>query len=551
MTTHPTPQDPAAPRPVPTLTLDGDEGVTSTLPDAPPGDSIGGTAAPAAAPFVFPKIPLPDGTVSSAKQVLGALFATGKLIGNALGNVERLVIEVARDSLAVARDAEALYESAVQSAGAVRATARATPRLTAILREAATIAASYRLHRTRAEIVGPESAAVSLRELHSRSAERVYELCVRLRGPILKLAQLASCRPDLLPPEWIAVLSRLQDQVPAVPVDELRVRIEAELGAPLSELFASFDDTPLATASLAQVHAAVLTDGTRVAVKVQLPGIEELVEMDLLAIRTLLPLVEGLPIGDVRTTVDELARSIAGELDFAGEARNLARFAESIPANAGVRVPTVVARLSTERVLVLELIEGQKLTTFLDDPAQPHHRDALLGRLVESVCHQLLVGGVVHGDLHPGNLLVEVAADGTPTLVFLDFGVVLELDADRRRALAQLGLALVQDDVRQMTRCFDALGFRTASGAPDTLIAIGRQIMAPLRSGWSWDGFDAGRQLEGVLGAFRNDDVVAIPPEMVLLGRAFASVAGLLAHHRPAIDVGPAVLTALGKALSA
>ncbi|MBT9554453.1 MAG: AarF/ABC1/UbiB kinase family protein [Myxococcales bacterium] len=533
-----------------TLTLDGDSGVTVDLPGAPPPESTSTADVPPAAPFVFPKIPLPDGTLSGAKQVLGALFATGKLIGHALGNVERLVIDVARDSLAVAKDAEALYESAVHNAQAVRATARATPRLTAILREAATIAASYRLHRTRAEIVGPESAAVSLRELHSRSAERVYELCVRLRGPILKLAQLASCRPDLLPPEWVTVLSRLQDQVPAVPVDELRVRIEAELGAPLTALFASFDETPLATASLAQVHAATLLDGTRVAVKVQLPGIEELVEMDLLAIRTLLPLLDGLPIGDVRTTVDELARSITGELDFAGEARNLARFAASIPAAARVRVPSVVTRLSTERVLVLELIEGQKLTTFLDDPAQRAHRDALLGRLVESVCHQLLVGGVVHGDLHPGNLLVELAEDGAPTLVFLDFGVVLELDVDRRRALAQLGIALVQDDVAQMTRSFDALGFRTASGAPDTLITIGRQIMAPLRSGWSWDGFDAGRQVQEMLGAFRNDDVVAIPPEMVLLGRAFASVAGLLAHHRPAIDVGPAVLAALGQALS-
>ncbi len=480
-----------------------------------------------------------------AMPLLDALFATGRLIGNALGNVERLVIDVARDSLSIARDAEALYESAVDAAVTVRATARATPRLTAILKEAATIAATYRLHQTRAEIVGKESAAASLRVLHARSAERVYTLCVELRGPILKLAQLASSRPDLLPPEWITVLSRLQDQVPPAPFEAIQARLSAELGERAASLV--LDPEPLATASLAQVHAATLPDGTECAVKVQLPGVEELVETDLLALKALLPLLETLPIGDVRTTLGELIRTITAELDFAAEAQNLAAFAATLPPGSGVRVPAVFAEYSTQRVLVMERIRGARLTTWLD-AAPPAERDPLLGRLVESVCRQLLVAGVVHGDLHPGNVLVE---PGTPpTLVYLDFGVVLRVEPARRRALAQLGLALIQDDAQAMTRCFESLGFRTASGAPDTLITIGRQLLAPLRSGWTWEGFDAGAELDRVLGAFRHDDVVAIPPEMVLLGRAFASVAGLLAHHRPDVDVGPAVLTALGHALA-
>jgi ubiquinone biosynthesis protein len=297
----------------------------------------------------------------AARAVDGALG----LVGNLLGHVDRLVVDVTRDSRAVATESERLYRAATAKSSSIRDTIRATPRFARILTEAVRIIAGYRIHRARADIAGTAATADALAALHVRSAQRIYELCIELRGGVLKLGQFASARVDLLPTAYIDELSKLQDRVPALPFEAIRARVEAELGAPLEELFASFDEAPIAAASLAQVHGAVLPDGTRVAVKVQLPGIEDVIEVDMAALTAIAALLRDvLPGTDLDTITRELSRSVRAELDFSVEADHCEGFRARFAGDASIVVPQVFRALSTPRVLTLQRLDGERLNRF-------------------------------------------------------------------------------------------------------------------------------------------------------------------------------------------
>src|SRR4051812_11778345 len=207
----------------------------------------------------------------------------------------------------------------------------------------------------------------------------------------------SGARPDLIGPIWASELARLQDDVPPVDAAAIRARIEAELGKPIDELFAAFDDVPLAAASLAQVHAAILHDGTAVAVKVQVPGIEDIIEADIAALRTIAAALGDMPGVDLPTLTDELSRALATELDYIAEAEALWTFG-----GQGVLVPRPIGEASSARVLTMTRIDGERLTTALERMDAPA-RDALLADLVAEVAAQILVRGNVHADPHPGN----------------------------------------------------------------------------------------------------------------------------------------------------
>jgi predicted unusual protein kinase regulating ubiquinone biosynthesis (AarF/ABC1/UbiB family) len=484
------------------------------------------------------------------------------LVRNAADHVQALVEDVADDSRDVAREAEALYESARERVEDARDALRAAPRLALIVSDGLSLLARHRLEgafdAARAELAGEPGPVRD--GLHARSARRARRLCERLRGGVLKLGQFASTRMDLLPEPWLAELSRLQDRVPPLPASVVAGRLAAELGPDWGGRFASFEPTPLAAASLAQVHGATLADDTPVAVKVLVPGIEDVVEADLAALRLLLPtLSDLLPRVDLATLAGELERAVRGELDLAAEARAAAELARAFAGDPDVIVPRVHPEASTRGVLVLERIEGERLLPFLAGCASrgeagARDRDRVFEILIRSSCEQVLVHGVFQADPHPGNFLIVPGPDG-PRLALLDFGCIERYDAALRRRYAELGSAILARDEARMATLFAEMGFRSRDDDPTALRAYAELLLEAFReeadAAGGLEAIARGQpeRVERILALTSANPIVRIPGHFVLLGRVFATLGGLLLHHQPRVRLGAVLRPNLATAL--
>ena len=256
----------------------------------------------------------------------------------------------------------------------------------------------------------------------------------------VKLGQVLATRRDLLPEEFVTELSALQDDVPPVSWPAIDEVIRAELGAGVDELFASFERIPMAAASIAQVHAATLKSGQRVVVKVCRPGAPAVVESDLAILERLAVRLQrswGRSMGAVELA-DGFGDALREELDLRIEVRNMTSVAASACHDgSGVRIPVPVEGMSTQRVLVMERLEGRSLSA-----EEPHglteRRGALARGLLDCLLRQVMVDGIFHADPHPGNILL--LSDGQ--LGLLDFGSVGRIDAEMRGALQRLLLAV-------------------------------------------------------------------------------------------------------------
>ncbi|MFN0246741.1 MAG: ABC1 kinase family protein [Kofleriaceae bacterium] len=458
---------------------------------------------------------------------------TARLLKNVGARLDALSLDLARDVGDVARDAQAFATVAREQFDNARETAqafvRATPRAAKLAQAGAAIVARHRWLRLRAAANGTDTLTD---DDHRDLARRTAQVAAELRGGIAKLGQLASCRPDLIGPVWAGELAALQDDVPPIETPAIRARIEQQLGRTIDEAFATFEDEPIAAASLAQVHGATLHDGTRVVVKVQVPGIEDIIAADIAALRAIASAFGDIPGVDLATLTDELSRALTVELDYGAEAMQLLAFGAD-----RVQVPRPIDSLSTDRVLTMTRIDGVRLTDWLAD-ASPDARDILLGDLVGEIAAQILVRGRVHADPHPGNFLVTGSPE-KPTLALLDFGCTLELSREERAAYARLVLAIASGNTGTATKELGALGF--VADDPAALVQLTASLIAAMKPGAAVSDLDWETQFAEQIAQAKRLRGLVIPRSFVLLGRVLATMAGLLATYKPRIQVYPLI----------
>jgi predicted unusual protein kinase regulating ubiquinone biosynthesis (AarF/ABC1/UbiB family) len=320
-----------------------------------------------------------------------------------------------------------------------------------------------------------------------RIAQRFHVLAVDLGGLMIKVGQFMSSRLDVLPPEITKELEGLQDEVPAVPFPAIRALAESELGATLERVFSFVDETPLAAASLGQVHRARLADedaeltGLRdVVVKIQRPGIEQVVSVDLRALRRVAVWLSHVRLVsdrvDMPSLVEEFALTSLDEIDYLHEAANAERFAEDFAGDGRVAVPELVWERTTRRVLTLQDVTAIKINDVEALKAAGIDPSEVADQFAAVMFDQLFVNGYFHADPHPGNIFVTpVAADpatGTAAdwrLTYVDFGMMGEISSSLRSGLRDFILAAVGRDSRALIASLEGLGVLLTSADTEEL----------------------------------------------------------------------------------
>ncbi|MCK4528600.1 hypothetical protein KAW18_14615 [candidate division WOR-3 bacterium] len=373
------------------------------------------------------------------------------------------------------------------------------------------------------------------RFLKKSSAERLRLAFEELGPTFVKFGQLLSVRADILPPDFIRELSKLQDEVAPIPFEMIKSVVEEELKFPIETLFNSFDRKPIASASLAQVYRAITKEGAEVVVKIQRPNVKEIIYTDLSIMETIAGWIER-EIREAReyeplAKVKEIGKNLKSELNFTNEGRSVDRFRTNFKDDESILIPQMYWDLSTSKVLTLEYIEQIKITDIdLLEKAGLSRRE-LIQRGVDFIFRQVFEHGFFHADPHPGNILVTM--DGK--IVLLDFGLTGRLDDEIIDRLSQLMIAGVNKDVDMIIDVFEELG-----------VVKEEQDMRELKSDLRIfiDKY-YGVSLEGIEMRDIIDDTFEIsrkyglkfPRDLILLTKALSTVEGITHQIDPEFDI--------------
>ncbi|MFC1813410.1 ABC1 kinase family protein [Thermodesulfobacteriota bacterium] len=365
--------------------------------------------------------------------------------------------------------------------------------------------------------------------------ERVRMALEELGPTYIKLGQVLSTRPDLVPINFLTELSKLQDDVPASPFNEVGKIIEEELTSPPGEVFEFFDETPLACASIGQVYRARLKDGEEVAVKVQRPGIRKIIEVDLeimLHLATLMERhVEEVALHRPVKIVEEFTRTLEKEIDYTIEATSMERISRHFLNDLTIYVPKVFREATTERVLTTELVEGIKVSDVDRLDAEGFDRKAITARGADIVLSQIFDLGFFHADPHPGNIFV--LPDNV--ICLLDFGMTGTVDRQTRENFVDLVDSIVNQDESRATQVLLKLTYWDEE--PDVRLLekyvsefMGQHLYKPLRD------IEISKLLQNLLD-LASHHRLRIPPDIFLMMKALGAVEGVGLLLDPEFDM--------------
>lgn len=396
------------------------------------------------------------------------------------------------------------------------------------------------------------------KEIERLTQPERLRLAMEELGPtFIKLGQILSTRPDVLPHEYIEEFGKLQDKIPSIPLSDVLQQVEAELGAPTADFFAEFSNLPLAAASIAQVHRGRLLSGEEVVIKVRRPGIEGTIETDLDILAGLAYLVEHhIPhagILDPVGVVKEFRRTLKREMDFTREGRTIDRFAANFAKDPTVYTPKVYWEYTSQRVLTMEYVDGVKISQLYEQPDEGYDPRTVAANGATAILKQVLVHGLFHGDPHPGNLFV--LSDNR--VCFIDYGMVGRLDDDLKFLLVDLLMGVLQRDV---DRIIALLLYSNDLSDEVDLKGLKRDLSEFIDTYYELDlkEINAGRLLTEfveILTSYR----IRFSPDLMLLAKALITIEGIgrqldpefnmIGHLRPFMEkvvrdrVNPAALS--------
>jgi len=361
---------------------------------------------------------------------------------------------------------------------------------------------------------------------HRRSAQRIVSTAAALGGMLIKACQFASTRPDILPLTYVQTLSTLQDRVEPHPWSEIEKAIKQALGRSPQQVFASIEHEPIASASIAQVYRARLFDGQEVAVKVQYPDIQRVIAIDSTVMQKVVKEIARLaPSIQLQPILDYLQETLPLELDFLREAAAMTELRQALSHRQDVVIPIVNSELTSRRLLVMELVDGVKITDHTALQNAGIEPGAVARLLIDVYSEQMFRLGILHADPHPGNLLVQAG----PKLVLLDHGLTVHLKPSLVQTLGEMVQALSVFDFERLQQALSKAGMQFDEQVDiNALLQLVGVLLGEGQDKETLNTLEMGQRVSRSVGR--------IPVDLILVGRALGMLDGISRQLDPDIN---------------
>ena len=388
---------------------------------------------------------------------------------------------------------------------------------------------------------GYKSAESLMKRRHEKRARQLYEIAITYGGVLIKMCQYFSSRRDIFPDPYIAILSPLQDNVPPVPFEKIDEQLRLELGD-YTRYFKSMDKTCVSSASHGQVHKAVLYNGDAVAVKILKPGIEKIIDLDFSIIYHIFRLMSSLRFfrdmgGDFLRVINEFITITGDELNFTREAVIAERFRSYFSAYDYIKIPRIYFEYSTQRILVMEYIDGSKITDISTWELRNNNPDIIAERILELYVKQFLSFGTVHYDPHPGNIFVLENS----CIALLDFGMSGEISDSMINGLKDSVEAVIAKNPEKIIAALDSLGFIKKGVNRNMLLPVVKFFMDNVigkanLARESFQDIDVSSIQDDIIEIIRSEPF-SVPVDWAFIGKTVSTLMGIISTLNPDFPV--------------